>query len=159
MKPHKEILLHPCTGENVAPMIDKSGFINMMIGSMNTAEKDRYSYTIGFWHKGFPEVVVTGRVSNNPKQIHPSTWECYWEFEKNGFKEGLNHNILTIPVKFVRVNTIQACENHTCLAENYWMGHNFDVVQMLYPDQYGKFPDEFGYDHANLPQPLIYRSH
>ncbi|ARK07528.1 hypothetical protein LAV_00153 [Sphingobium phage Lacusarx] len=112
-----------------------------------------FAYTIGLWHHGLPELIIVGM---NMEQSGQCLNLCSAFMHSRGaFKPGdIDVDMFTMPTKFGRVSTSYIASMMQQAIHNGPPGLG-DVVQVIYPDTRGIFPDEKGYSLGGADQELL----
>ena len=100
-----------------------------------------FSYTIGNYIKGLPELLIIGSGSapylNDLSRLMIAAGKPFEDGEM------IHLLMLTLPLKMIRASAI-AQEEYTIQAGQYFGHENYAVMQAVLPDKEGRFPGEEG---------------
>lgn len=110
-----------------------------------------FSYTIGLWSAGHPELIICGMEA---VQAHGVLTSARIAMTENGLQveEGLEAGgvLVGYAVRFKEVPEPRAPLN---VARRFHKSDRFPAFQLLWPDEQGRFPDEEGYDAPSQDLP------
>ena len=112
-----------------------------------------FAYTFGLWNAHLPELIIVGMPF---RQAGMTLNLIAAAMHANGpFRVGdLDTDIFTLPTKFGSVSTEEIEEKMTQTIAHARDGRG-DVLQVLWPDRRGIFPDEPGYSVEFASQKVL----
>lgn len=134
--------------EEVQKGIDTYGWFTMVV--MDEQRQDNFAYSIGLWETfRHPEILILGcnlsfetlkGTINNIGMFIKETGRVFYDGEVD------EDTIMTMPVKFVRVNK-KYYKTYFKMLYNLHdtFDYEFEALQMLWTDRAGIFPDEEEY--------------
>lgn len=144
-------------GLNLDGPIKKNGFT--FLGVFDPEGKTpMFVYSVGLTGRGWPEVLLVGNM--NPKITEIILTDIIKSWEERGEPLiGDNHDIIRFadgtpqPLR-VREASEAAARDYAVQARFYYNTDDIKVVQVMWPDTDGKFPDDQGYNTV-MQQPII----
>lgn len=97
-----------------------------------------YSYSVGLWDVNSPDVIVIGMSAEKSKLIIDKCCELILENlidVRKKYKIELDNE--TMFVRFIKANNEHV---NRFMCSNDYYGKKFDVLQVLWPDEYGHYP-------------------
>lgn len=124
-----------------------------------------FVYTIGVsQHKAgaanMPELIMSST------QLHPSQMQDIMHSLATVWRESGQITLGQLPeiegdrgsyrnLKAVGLDTVKVKDTHTCQVEVIDPAEQYKVVQIMFADKAGRYPDEEGYDFASYPQEAL----
>lgn len=111
-----------------------------------------FAYTAGLWRHDLPEMIVVG-MNNQQAAILLNMYAALMR-KRGAFKPGdIDIDLFTMPTKFGAVAEHEIAERMTRSFERHPAGGA--VVQVLWPDRRGIFPDEPGFSTEFKDQKVL----
>jgi hypothetical protein len=137
----------------LAEMVSRSGWA--LQGVFGDTVESVFTYTVGLTEAGLPELWLgsldprqAGAVLNGLAVMHLAA------AADGGLPVGEPVDC-EFSVRFRLRGPVQARAGETFAAFQMYGEEAVSLLQVLWPDAAGKYPDEWGYDHAAFPQRLL----
>jgi hypothetical protein len=142
--------------QEIDQVVTDSGHIIMI----NNPEEDLgYCYTIGLSEGGWPEIIISGVTGENGCTIMNKVVTFLRKSERRPVHNMMIEEPFNMQLKFKKVSRSSILEYaHLGLMRNqakYQGKLEFEMVQLIWPDIKGYFPDNPLYDCENNPQAMI----
>ncbi|QIR16641.1 DUF4262 domain-containing protein [Shewanella aestuarii] len=122
--------------------IQDKGFVT--IGIQPEEDNFPFVYTVGLADKGMPDLIVVGNMSQS--LMSTIIIKVAKLFEENGPTVGIIEGLIKVPLKIVSVDPeIVADKMLVTDAYNAYKAHDNYFVQILWPDEEGRFPDNVNF--------------
>lgn len=130
--------------KSVEENIRKHGYHSTFVAAQETPS---FCYTTGL-HKNYhiPELFISSLPPNLSFGIIHNYLEKFKETESIPLNKKLDDLIDRFQVYLIEV-TIEKLSEYALSSIKYYNGHEFQSLQLIYPDTKGLFPGEIGYDY------------
>jgi len=123
-------------------------------------------HTIGMAHHGLPELILSTR---DQKMGHWLLNRTFLELIDNGFREGINNNIIELsngeaaPILIKKTPLSDTMKEHYIyqavafykLNPEYMKTGEIQLAQVIWPDKNNKFPTDNGYNQERYEQHIF----
>ena len=143
--------------DNVRAKIAKHGYT--FIGVFDPERKaPNFVYSIGLVERGWPEVLMVGNVPPAVAESILTDLVKHW-VDSGGPMFGLIPGMIRIreqlhPLQVVAIDAQYAQDHYAFQIKHFYPHIDADVVQVLWPDERGRFPNHTEYNQE-LTQPLL----
>lgn len=139
--------------EKVEANIRSAGHAVMMI--MPGPDAPAFAYTVGLGDAGWPDMVLSGIHGDQSRMILNEAVSWLRHREIRPADGMLIEGAVSVPLRLRALDGVSghaharlAGERHVRLGLDF---DDFHVLQLLWPDRSGRFPDQPGYDGTGLP--------
>lgn len=139
--------------ERLDEIINNHGYAIQAVFS-NSEDEQNFAYTIGLAPTRGYELVCAVDVSPSTMQYVLNDVVKILEHKPPQEDLLLEEVLVNYPIKLALASGSAVYEEYVKGAVRRY-GQEFKVWQILLPDQASVFPDEPGYDHSGMPQPVL----
>jgi hypothetical protein len=136
---------HDQTEDTIRDAVEEHGWFVALIPPGESADEPGFAYTVGL-HQGFehPELICLGLDLDMMHALLNACGERIAAGESLPVDVGVPGIIEDLDVRFRSVEAEQSYRDHVGYAIWYNGGHDFPLLQLLWPDKKGKFPGDKG---------------
>lgn len=141
--------------KNIKKTIAEQGWAIMHIFPSETTPA--FSYTIGLLEKGLPDIIILGVDGEVAHSLLHALYDKIGGDKAQDilFNGSVVEEVANMPLKLVEVDD-KYISQYLIQAGVYYETYNIRVMQLLWPDPNGVFPDESGFDERyREAQPVL----
>lgn len=142
-------------GAELASKIEKFGYTQLVIfPTEDDPDTVKFMYTIGLTKKGFPEILVSGNLTNQGAMDIIAGVVGDLERNNGQIQMGVRDDLFSVRVELRDVTSPVARDEFVCQAVQMY-GEQVRVIQVVWADLNNVLPHEEGYDDAKCVQEFL----
>jgi hypothetical protein len=139
----------------LAGKIEKFGYTQLVIfPTEEDPDTVKFMYTIGLTKKGFPEILVSGNLTNQGAMDIIAEVASDLERNNGQIEMGVRDDLFSVRVELRDVTSPVARNEYVCQAVEMY-GEQVRVIQVVWADPNNFLPNEEGYDSAKCVQEFL----
>lgn len=132
-------------------------YTHLVVADDDMAPSTWFLHTIGLARDGQPELIITGTLDHTLAMDVISDVVAYGRHQDSGLADGLHPgDAVRIPVMLRDVSTPFVLTQRVAQASSRF-GASLRVLQIVWADAAGRFPDDAAYDQAGSPQQMLWQ--